>query len=53
MQGREAPNSPSRAKKAAIAKGITEARIRKRNMKHSLAQSLMTHVFKLLVFVGA
>src|SRR5205085_799565 len=37
MQGRASANSPSRARKAATARGTTEARIRKRNMEHSLA----------------
>src|SRR5690349_8374471 len=38
MQGRVSANSPSRARKAATARGTTEARIRKRNMEHSLTR---------------
>src|SRR5438128_3974436 len=51
MQGRASASSSPRARKAVTARGTTEARIRKRNMEHSLAQSLMTFVIKLLFLV--
>src|SRR5947209_4265172 len=39
MQGRASAKMPSCAKKAATARGTTEARIRKRNMEHPLAKA--------------
>src|SRR5207253_1563171 len=38
MQGRASASSSPRARKAVTARGTTEARIRKRNMEHSLAR---------------